>query len=84
MQCDSLQCLFCLGDERIRFEDRLRTFKSQYTLGKHVKKHLEAIDAAISISCPHPICKGKCVTVNNVQHLMNHTHAVHGIRLQTR
>ena len=84
MQCRTLQCLFWLGDERLQLRDGNRTFKQQYTLGRPVKKHLDALDATGKTICPHPRCKATGTTVSNAEHLKNHAHKEHGIRLQTR
>lgn len=84
MQCQTLQCIFCLGDELLQLEDRTRIFAQQHTLGRHVIKHLKVLNITIPITCPHPMCKVEGITVNDVQHLKNHVYRIHGIRLQTR
>jgi len=43
MKCHRLQCLFCVGDERLHFKERTRTFNQQYTLGRHVENHLKPL-----------------------------------------
>lgn len=43
MRCQHLQCLFCLGDDRLTFKDRTRIFSQQYTLGRHVENHISAL-----------------------------------------
>ena len=84
MQCHGLQCLFCLGDEELIFEDRTRTFTRPQALWRHVKIHLEAIEFSCDICCPHPICATKAVTMSNIEHLLNHAQTTHGVRLQAR
>lgn len=84
MKCQRLKCLFCLGDERLTLKDRTRTFSQQYTLGRHVENHFNALQGSCEISCPHPECKATGITVNNLDHLKNHAQKEHGIRLQCR
>ncbi|KAK4926169.1 hypothetical protein LTR49_006873 [Elasticomyces elasticus] len=84
MRCQPLQCLFCLGDERLTLKDRIRTFSQQYTLGRHVENHISALQASGAISCPHPTCNAASMTVNSFGHLKNHAQKEHGIRLQCR
>ncbi len=57
MICQRLQCLFCLGDERLTLRDRTRTFGQQHTLGRHVENHIDALQGSCKISRPHPECK---------------------------
>ena len=41
-KCHRLQCLFCIGDERLHLKERTRIFSKQYTLGRHVENHIKA------------------------------------------
>lgn len=82
MKCHRLQCLFCIGDERLDFKDRTRIFSQQYTLGRHVQNHIETLRAEDRINCPHPKCKATGTTLRDTQHLKNHAQKEHGIRLQ--
>jgi len=43
MKCNRLQCLFCLGDGRLRYEHRIRKFKRPQALWDHAEKHLDSI-----------------------------------------
>ena len=81
-KCHRLQCLFCLGDERLHLKERTRIFSQQYTLGRHVENHIKALKDSNGISCPHPRCKATGTTLDSVQHLKNHAQREHGIRLQ--
>lgn len=83
-RCQPLQCLFCLGDERLTLKDRTRSFSQQYTLGRHVENHISALQASGAIPCPHPTCRAAGTTVNSLGHLKNHAQKEHGIRLQCR
>ena len=82
MKCHYLQCLFCIGDERLHFKDRTRIFSQQYPLSRHVEKHINTIKVNGGISCPHPMCKIKGTIVKSVEHLENYAHREHGIRLR--
>ena len=84
VRCQRLQCLFCIGDERLTLQYRTRTFSREQALWKHAKKHLDAINICDKIHCPHPSCKAKGTVFNNIQHLMNHGQEEHGVRLQAR
>lgn len=84
VRCNRLQCLFCIGDERLTFQDRTRIFSQLHTLWRHVKTHLNALTTNDDIPCPHPTCRVEGITVKSVQHLMNHAQKEHDIRLQSR
>lgn len=81
-KCHRLQCLFCIGDERLHLKERTRIFSQQYTLGRHVENHIKALKVRSKISCPHPRCKTTSTTLDSLQHLKNHAQREHGIRLQ--
>ena len=82
MQCHKLQCLFCIGDEKLNLRDRTRIFYRLQKLWEHVEKHIENLSAR-EIQCPHPRCK-TTVTLRSVEHLLNHAHQEHNIRLRCR
>lgn len=82
MHCHRLQCLFCIGDERLHLKERLRVFSQQYTLGRHFDNHIKALGVTSGILCPHPKCKDAGTTLDGVQHLKTHAQKEHGIRLQ--
>jgi hypothetical protein len=84
MRCQPLQCLFCLGDERLFLSERNRSFGRPQALWKHAQAHLRSIDASRKIPCPHPVCKASGRTTTSVEHLLNHAHREHGIRLRAR
>ena len=81
-KCHRLQCLFCIGDERLHMKERKRIFSQQYSLGRHVDNHIKALKASSGILCPHPLCKATSTAMDSVQHLKNHAQREHGIRLQ--
>ena len=83
MRCHKLQCLFRIGDGKLNLTDRTRIFCRLQKLWQHVEKHLERLSGR-EISCPHPPCKTPTVTLNSVEHLLNHAQREHNIRLRCR
>ncbi|KAI9889352.1 MAG: hypothetical protein M1814_005520 [Vezdaea aestivalis] len=75
--CDSLQCLFCLGDKGLSSKDRCQRYKSKFSMQRHVGKHLELYQPDESILCPHPRCHG--ILLNSAMHFKNHAARVHKI-----
>ena len=84
MRCDSLQCLFCVGDKRLALRDRTRTFNRLQALWKHAKNHLDTIDVLSEVRCPHPICSANGCRLESIEHLLNHAEREHGVRLRSR
>lgn len=68
MKCNRLQCLFCLGDGRLRYEHRIRKFKRPQALWHHAEKHLDSISGLPEVGCPHPICRATKSIYNSVEH----------------
>ena len=83
VRCHELQCLFCIGDEQLDPPDRTRTFCRLQKLWEHVETHLRNLSGR-EILCPHPQCKIRAVTLNSVEHLLNHAQREHNIRLRCR
>ena len=83
MQCHELQCLFCIGDGKLNFKDRTRIFCRLQKLWEHTEKHLNKLSGE-EIPCPHPRCKTLTVHLSSVEHLLNHAHREHNIRLRCR
>ncbi|KAK4615709.1 hypothetical protein CLAFUW4_09808 [Fulvia fulva] len=82
IECHKLQCLFCIGDERLSFKDQTRRFCREQKLWDHTRNHLAPLAHLSEVRCPHPHCRSGSVKLQGIQHLKNHAHAVHGIRLQ--
>nr|POF07118.1 hypothetical protein CFP56_31742 [Quercus suber] len=61
---EQLQCLFCLGNERLLPPHRPRAPKNCYELGRHVETHLKKVDKAQRIVYPHLCCKVAGITLN--------------------
>lgn len=68
MKCNRLQCLFCLGDGRLRYEHRIGKFKRPQALWDHAEKHLDSISRLPEVGCPHPICRATKSIHNSVEH----------------
>jgi len=81
LQCPKLQCIFCLGDELQKYQDRTRRFARHQVLWKHVANHFAAIDPGKMVPCPHPLCQREGVAANDLQHLKNHVLTRHGTTL---
>ena len=83
VRCDELQCLFCIGDEKLNFTDRTRIFCRLQKLWEHAEKHLRRL-AGVDIWCPYPRCNTRAVTLDSIEHLLNHAQREHNIRLRCR
>ena len=83
VRCHELQCLFCIGDEQLKATDRTRIFCRLQKLWEHVETHLKKLPGR-EIWCPHPRCKIQAVTLDSVEHLLNHAQREHNIRLRCR
>lgn len=77
LKISSKQCLFCLGDIELSYEDRVRHFSRADSLRRHVDEvhlcHFKANDR-----CPHPACDA---VFEGVMQFKNHAATVHGIKL---
>ena len=82
LKCHKLQCLFCIGDTRLSDKDRKQLFSREQVMWNHVRNHIAALQHQDRIPCPHPHCRRERVILEDIQHLKNHGHAVHGVRLQ--
>jgi hypothetical protein len=83
VRCHELQCLFCIGDGNLILKHRTRIFCRLQKLWEHAEKHLERLSGR-EILCPHPRCKDLTVTLDSVEHLLNHAQREHNIRLRCR
>jgi len=80
--CQKTQCIICIGNERLSYEERTRTFPRVSHMMDHVEKlHLRKQPAGQRI-CDHPVCKAKGLVLNSVMHFKNHVATVHGISLR--
>ena len=83
MRCHELQCLFCIGDERLNLKHRTRIFCRLQKLWEHVEKHLEQLPER-EVWCTHPRCKTSMIILDSVEHLLNHAQREHNIRMRCR
>ena len=78
VKCKPKQCIFCLGNEELSADDRLKEFATPGGLKKHFnRKHLRHHPDHQPIACPHPSCD---VTLDGIMDLQNHAEEVHETR----
>jgi hypothetical protein len=79
--CEKTRCIFCIGDKRKSYDQRMRTFSKPDKIMDHVESHLNKEPAGI-LACCHPACKAEGLVLNNILHFKNHVQLVHGIGLR--
>ncbi|KAH6717379.1 FluG domain-containing protein [Leptodontidium sp. MPI-SDFR-AT-0119] len=78
--CQKTQCIFCIGNERLPYEQRTRTFNRVSHMWDHVENvHLSKVPAEQRIICYHPVCKAQGLVLDHVMHFKNHVARVHKI-----
>jgi hypothetical protein len=83
--CKKTQCIICIGNERLPYEQRTRTFRRVSHMMDHVENlHLSKQPTDQKIICHHPMCKAEGLVLNSVMHFKNHVAAVHRISLRPR
>lgn len=83
LRLNKAQCIYCIGNERLRHKDRTKIFRRVDNMRDHVdNKHFKFEDPTAKFSCHHPQCKVKGVFLNNMDHFKNHVEKVHGISLR--
>jgi hypothetical protein len=80
--CKKTQCIYCIGNERLPFQDRIHSFYHTLYMWDHIEDHLSKEPAGQPVSCRHPVCKANEVVLNNINHFKNHVQTVHGISLR--
>jgi hypothetical protein len=81
--CEKTQCIICIGNERLPYLERMRTFRRVSHMMDHVENlHLSKQAADQRIICHHPVCKAEGLVLNNVMHFKSHVARVHGISLR--
>jgi hypothetical protein len=81
--CEKTQCIFCIGNERLSYEQRTRKFRRVSHMMDHVENfHLRGVSADEKIICHHPLCKAEGLVLQNVIHFKNHIATVHKINLR--
>ena len=84
LKCKPFQCPLCLGCVGLPLDDRCRDFASKFSLQRHaMHDHFRMRDPGRPITCtyPHPDCKG--VTLDNLEHFLNHAELVHEVKMMS-
>lgn len=82
LECKPAQCIFCLGNERKPYEERVYECAKPNKMMNEVKKHLRKFSPQIQVPCPHPQCKAATLILPNVLAFKAHTASVHKIFLR--
>ena len=82
MECKPKQCIFCLGDERKPYEERIFEYCRASKMMDEVEKHLNDFEPDDQVPCPHPQCEAAKLVLSNVTTFKNHTAKVHKIVLR--
>jgi hypothetical protein len=82
MICEKTQCIICIGDERLSYEDRTRRFSSPEKMKNHVDGHLKWHPAHERFFCHHPECVKNKLVLKNLEHFKLHVAKVHKISLR--
>ncbi|KAF2103264.1 hypothetical protein NA57DRAFT_72239 [Rhizodiscina lignyota] len=73
IECEETQCIFCLGDESMSYEDRTRQYANRSSLSRHMSdEHFSKWNGGMI--CPHPSCS---VLVDSVNGLKSHAELDH-------
>lgn len=80
--CKKTQCIICIGNEHMPYNQRMKTFTRTSKMMTHVERHLEGAPRNDQICCRHPVCKSKGLILTNIIHFKNHVQKEHGIRLR--
>ncbi|RFU29061.1 hypothetical protein B7463_g7279, partial [Scytalidium lignicola] len=83
LACKKTQCIICIGNEQLSYEQRMRTFKRVSHMWDHVENvHLRHIPTNRPIICVHPVCKDQGVILSDIVLFKNHVERVHEIKLR--
>ena len=75
IECQLIQCIFCLDIENLSTKKRLWCFSNHANLKKHFfKKHLRYHENNQAIVCLHFLCE---IILKNKMHLRNHAKMMH-------
>lgn len=82
--CKKTQCILCLGDTRVSYEQRTRTFSRVSHMMTHVQNvhHLDLLPTNQPVICVHPACVASEIVLENKEYFKNHVKTVHGIKLR--
>jgi hypothetical protein len=80
---EKTQCISCIGNEALSYEQRTRKFSRVSHMWDHVENtHLRGVLAEQRIPCDHPVCKARGFVLKGVQHFKNHVAVVHKVDLR--
>ncbi|PVH72160.1 hypothetical protein DL98DRAFT_433764, partial [Cadophora sp. DSE1049] len=81
--CEKTQCIFCLGNKQLPYEQRTFRFSRPSHMMDHVERvHLKHQPVKEKVVCTHPVCTSRGLVLNNVNHFKSHVQVEHGIRLR--
>lgn len=81
--CEKTQCIVCIGNERLSYEQRMRKFRRVSHMIDHVEDlHLRHISVNERITCHHRLCRAEGLVLRNIMHFKNHVATVHKINLR--
>jgi hypothetical protein len=82
--CEKTQCIICLGDTRLTYEERTRKFSRVSHMMTHVDLHLSKLLPSGRPVCKHPRCSsgGEGLFFDRLDHFKNHVARVHEINLR--
>ena len=77
------QCIYCIGEERLPYNRRIRSFKRASHMMDHVEKvHLKYERKEGKLVCPHPQCEHLGDFLTSLDHFKNHVQRAHGVKLR--
>jgi hypothetical protein len=80
---EKTQCIFCVGNEALSYEQRTRKFKRVSHMWDHVENiHLRGVPTEWRIICHHPVCKAEGLVLEDIQLFKNHVATVHEVKLR--
>ncbi|KAI4191972.1 MAG: hypothetical protein LQ350_008714 [Teloschistes chrysophthalmus] len=82
MMCEPTQCLFCLGDPRLPYLQRIHGYAKPNKMMDEVEKHLRKYAPQDILPCPHPQCQAVELTLPNTVTFKNHAAKEHRIFLR--
>jgi hypothetical protein len=79
------QCIYCVGDERLTHEARMRKFRRVSHMMDHVENvHMRHEKGKARFVCHHPECQRLGDFLTSLDHFKNHVETVHGVKLRKK
>lgn len=76
------QCIYCVSNEQLPFEDRMRSFKRVSHMMDHVENLHLRFETGPKYLCRHKKCRHLGDFLTSLNHFKNHVQTVHGITLR--